>query len=88
MKTKLLKKIRKQYSIVYYPNGMVSHEQLYHVNKYVIYDKKGAFGLFNLYDYNTKQDAISAILKRVRVIYSKYSRSERNNYKGQKVWYK
>ncbi len=83
MKTKLLRKIRKQYSIVYYPNGYKAYDKLWYVNKYKIF-YKGSY--FNLGIYETKQDALNAILKHLRVKYSKYSVNSKNNYTGRIVW--
>jgi len=87
MKTKLLKKIRKQYSIVYYPDGMlVDGEYLYHKEEFVVH--KSCRSLWSVRGYNTKQSAINAILKEVRVKYAKYSRNyKKPNYKGIKVWH-
>lgn len=87
MKAKLLKKIRKQYSIVYYPNGFLYYGRLYHKDNFVveyIYDIRHTRYLDS---FNSKQDALNFILKSVRDKYEKYSRKyKKPNYKGVKVW--
>lgn len=87
MKAKLLKKIRKQYSIVYYPDGMsIEGKYLFHKNQYVVH--KSWRSLFRVEGYDTKQQAINAIIKEVRNEYSSYSRKyKKPNYKGVKVWH-
>lgn len=84
MKTKLLKKIRKQYSIVYYPNGWEPSEH-YRVPPYPFYFVEGKErGCIR----ETKNECIDWILRKVRDEYKKYSRKyNKNKYKGIKVWY-
>ena len=84
MKTRLLKKIRKQYSIVYYPNGFepsnvirVPNYPLYYVDNVI----RGSIK-------QSKKECIDWILERVREKYQKHSRKcDKNKYKGIKVWY-
>lgn len=87
MKTRLLKKIRKQYSIVYYPNGFYgSDEGLIHVGKYLV--ETSWRSRFFSYGYDTRQQAIDRILREVREKYKHYSVKNKNiSYKGIKVWY-
>ena len=84
MKTKLLRKIRKQYSIVYYPNGFEPNPVL-RVPDYPLYfvsdDTKGCIKIY-------RNECIDWILEKVREKYKKYSRKyKKPNYKGIKVWY-
>lgn len=84
MKTRLLKKIRKQYSIVYYPKGLPPV-------KYVrVYDYP-CYRVSNYTEHSIKKyksDCIDWILERVRNKYKKYSvKNKKTSYKGIKVWY-
>lgn len=87
MKTRLLKKIRKQYSIVYYPDGRVDSEiGVINKNQYVVHN----FWLpsWTINYFNTLDEAKEFVLKRVRERYESYSRKyKKPNYKGIKVWY-
>lgn len=87
MKVKLLKKIRKQYSIVYYPNGLYgSDEGLIHIDKYLV--ETAWRSRFFSHGYYTKQQAIDRILIEVREKYKEYSvKNKKISYKGIKVWY-
>jgi 3D (Asp-Asp-Asp) domain-containing protein len=64
MKAKLLKKIRRQYSIVYFEKGSQVYglgaydEDLYHVIRFI-----GDIGLF----FDTKQKALDWVLKDVKI---------------------
>lgn len=85
MKTKLLKKIRKQYSIVYYPNGQEPHEFLHTYQFPVYYVSSNDRASFK----ETKQECLDWILEKVRDRYKKYSvKYDKNKYKPIKVWYK
>lgn len=77
MKVKLLKKIRKQYSIVYYPNGLKFKWYIYPSGRYVLHKKWRSVSSDR--SYSTKQQALNAILYEVRRDYS--------SYKGIKVWH-
>lgn len=88
MKVKLLKKIRKQYSIVHYPNGFKSGNYVHHINRYVIY----GFFLFEPTSFQTsypsKEYALSVLMDNIRDRYKKYSRKYAEvHFKGVKVWY-
>lgn len=87
MKAKLLKKIRKQYSIVYYPDGMlIDGKYIFHYNQYVVH--KSWRSVWAVKGYDTKQQAINDIIKEVRNEYRSYSRKyKKPNYKGIKVWH-
>lgn len=84
MKTKLLRKIRKQYSIVYYPNGQEPSD-VYRTHEYPhYYVSNGVRGTIK----DTKEACIEWVLDRVRQEYKQYSRRyKKPNYKGIKVWY-
>lgn len=93
MKTKLLKKIRKKYSIVYYPNGYKCiDDKIHHKGKYIVF-RHWCYYLessiiYRLPAFLNKQDAINYILKSVRVQYRQYSRKYvKTNHNGIKVWY-
>lgn len=83
MKTKLLKKVRKQYSIVYYPNGIRHGDYVFHKGEYVVH--KGFRSIWNIRGYATKNDAIDAILKELRIKYRHLIKKD--FHKGTKVWY-
>lgn len=81
MKTKLLKNIRKQYSVVYFDKG----SEVYGLGKYTcgifhVY-RKGleSYGEFT----KTKESCIDWIMKDVR---SRFGNKKKNN-NGIKVWY-
>lgn len=85
MKVKLLKKIRNQYSIIYYPKGFLDYR-----------GRPICIGMYEIrkndyfYDYvaPSKEEALEYILEKVRRKYSKYSRkNKKENYSGIKVWY-
>lgn len=77
MKTKLLRKIRKQYSIVYYPRGIECFffGSRYFIHKGEYYVSRKGVGVY----LKTKNECLDYILNRVR---EKYGRK-----KGIKVWY-
>lgn len=80
MKTKLLKKIRKQYKVTYFERGSQVYDiGTYDFDVYHVTEFNGDPGLF----FGSKQLALDWILKQVRI---KYGRKKVNN-KGVKVWY-
>lgn len=83
MKTRLLRKIRKQYSIVYYPNGIKYSGSIFHKQDYVVH--KGFRSIWHVRGYATKNGAIDAILKEVRIKYRHLIKKD--FHKGTKVWY-
>lgn len=84
MKTRLLKKIRKQYSIVYYQNGFDPSDVIIVPDYPFYYVDNGIRGRIK----KSKNDCIYWILEEVREKYQKYSRKyDKNKYKGIKVWY-
>lgn len=88
MKVKLLKKIRKQYSIVYYPDGFLYNGYLYHNNQFVVKYIYNIRPTWHLDSFNSKQEAINFILNSIRNKYKKYSRKyKKPNYRGVKVWH-
>lgn len=88
MKTKLLKKIRKQYSIVYYPNGYKHDGCIFGKGKYLVYNIYWFRPTWLLPSYETKEKALDSLIRGVRQKYYKYSRKyNKNKYKGIKVWY-
>lgn len=88
MKTKLLKKIRKQYSIVYYPDGYEFDGRIYHKNKYIVTKCFRILPIWLYKTFDSKNIALSAIMREVRKDYAKYSRKyKKPNYNGIKVWH-
>lgn len=83
MKIKLLKKVRKQYSIVYYPNGIRYNNVVYHKQDYVVH--KRFISIWDIRGYETKNEAIDAILKEVKIKYRHLIKKD--FHKGTKVWY-
>lgn len=96
MKTKLLKKLRKRFSIVYYPNGYLvyclgttiyRHETYGCVSLLYNGDRKN----YSLGEYTLKQavgEAKREILKYARENYSrKATQVNKIRYKGIKIWY-
>ena len=85
MKTKLLKKIRKQYSIVYYP-----YKKYYEID----YPEKGLMSSWGYYldekfsdTHRTLQGAKDSILNLVKMKYYKYSKKYKLEQIKQKVWH-
>lgn len=88
MKVKLLKKIRKKYSIFYYPHGVEGCDGVYYINKYVIHSKYELIPLGYHRDYNTLEEAKEGLLRLLRHKYKKYARKNNIIRKRIKVWYK
>lgn len=88
MKVKLLKKIRKRFSIDFYPNKDTEF-------KYELVDNKRYRDVDNLTYYmldiddfyKTKQQTLNSILKIVRFQYYKYSVKHKKENINKKVWY-
>lgn len=89
MKVKLLKKIRKRYSIIYYPNGVYLDNDFYDGPITLLYDKQN--------DYRTKISSAhkeqaygllyEMLLKWIEKDYSKY-RKRKKNIIEEILWYK
>lgn len=91
MKTKLLKKVRKQYSIVYYPNTgwyKITHP---HSDLSLIYlecfETKESREDGGVTKSKTYHGAVDKLLKIVRSNYSKYTRKYKMSKINYKVWY-
>lgn len=80
MKVKLLKKIRKQYSIVYFAKGYpVYGLGVYESDIYHVYDNKlKSYGSFK----SSKEECIEWIINEVIINYN-----NKPSYKGIKVWH-
>ena len=99
MKTKLLKKIRKRFSIVHYPNGMLHHDTVFHAEKGVVFLHDYIGGFFDSIqkEYSLKhytiehatQLAKERILEYCRDNYSSKAKQKavNNKYKGIKLWH-
>lgn len=85
MKVKLLKKIRKQYSIVYYPYD--KRYEIKHPDKYLYYRYLFPNWTFTITLNKTKEQAISNLLKMLRLKYYKYSRKHKLSKVSIKVWH-
>lgn len=83
MKTRLLKRIRRQYSIVYYPNGFKWDNMICHKGEYVLH--KRWRGFLNTSGYGSKQSALDAMLQEIRREYRKKDKGD--FYRGVKVWW-
>lgn len=89
MKVKLLKKIRKRYSIVYYPNGLYLYEDFFKGPITVLYD--------NTNEYRTKiscshkqqayGELYTLLIKWIDKDYTKY-RKRKKNITSEILWYK
>lgn len=77
MKVKLLRKIRKRFSIYYNPDGIM-YSGVHFNNKYFVQDKNNPYmnGI-----YHTKQECIDWIMRKVR---RKYGKNKNGNIK---IWY-
>lgn len=101
MKTKLLKRIRRQFEIIHYPNGYVfywlgSKQISYKDVGCVALKHKGFFipdedkyvWVFSLENYTVEQAVNEAKDIIVKLTRKKYAKKENNNkYKGVKLWY-
>ena len=89
MKIKLLKKIRKEYSIIHYPPG--HYECRYNeYNKEGLYYLKHKGGWMSMREgwFHTKEDALLRILEFTRNDYREYSvKYWKNNKNVKKVWW-
>lgn len=92
MKTRLLRKIRKQYDIIYYPLGVPLWDfkkdvEYFYSKKYSLIDKNNAY--FTCFRF-TKEDCLDVILTEVRKKYSHLgskNKKKKETNKGIKVWY-
>lgn len=84
MKVKLLKKIRKRFEILYYPNGLIYGNIYDSKNEtFVLTDTENEYNIFFDQNKNSLLETILLICKR-----NYYSYSRRYKLKGTKVWYK
>ncbi len=89
MKVKLLKKIRKEFSVIHYPPGTY----VYKYNEYNdedLYYLKNKDGWISMREelFRTKEDALKQILIYTYMDYGKYSvKNKKKNKKIKKVWW-
>lgn len=86
MKTKLLKKIRKKYSILYYPKGVPYYD--FSEDKEKLADKKYKLNVGNIH--GSKESAIEEMLRVLRRDYYKYTskyKREQSGNKPVKIWW-
>lgn len=86
MKVKLLKKIRKRYSIYYYPNRGIY--EVDYLTRGTLRDIHGFYNNRLNYPFESIQDAKDAILKKVKDKYHKYTRKHKQSQIKHKVWHK
>jgi len=89
MKVKLLKKIRKRYSIVYYPNGVYFYDEFFEGPLTVLYDSEN--------EYRTKTSSVAKqegykqlytlLLKWIEKDYGP-SKSKKAKITSETLWYK
>lgn len=88
MKVKLLKKIRKRFEILYYPNSDSERKFCLIDNNYysrhTVYIHE-AYGIKERY--KTKRECLNAILIIVRATYGEYSVKGKNSLTKVKVWH-
>lgn len=84
MKTRLLRKIRKQYKIVYYPNGFNSNGRVYHKGMYVLYGVYMLDPTSFTSGFTSKNQAIDRMIKDIKLNYG--DKVKNTKYKGIKVW--
>lgn len=92
MKTKLLKKVRKRFEIVYYPNG-----DRYNDFPYIVVNDTHLpiFKTLNSFVLNDETDALGEALKKaksfllcvIRKEYYKHSKIAKTNYNSIKLWH-
>lgn len=95
MKAKLLKKIRKEFAINYYPHKVVKYEITFPFSQYSIalvvmtqFRYKGE-GFTNEYNTaNSLEEAKYKLMYVVRFVYSEHSRLHKLRQIKEKVWYK
>ena len=96
MKTKLLKKVRKRFEILYYPEQSYSHIlDKYQTDTLVFVDNDERYGGYEMS--NLKKDSIEynqaidimkkQIISTIKKDYKKYSKHYKNNIKVEKIWY-
>lgn len=95
MKTKLLRKVRKRYSIVYYPNGFKTHMDTIYSECVVLNDSKCSFNarmtVFQMTRF-TKEEAFSILrIKLIKWIRNDYDhlgiRKNKLRKIKEKLWY-
>lgn len=84
MKTRLLRKIRKRYKIVYYPNGFNSNGRVYHKGMYVLYGADMLEATIFKFGFCSKNQAIDHMVKDIKRKYG--DKVKKTKYNGIKVW--
>ena len=89
MKVKLLKKIRKRYSIVYYPNGTYFDEDFYKGPITVLYDEQNTYRtkISSSYKEQAYRELYTLLINWIDKDYSKY-RKRNKNITQEILWYK
>ena len=85
MKVKLLKKVRKRFEILYYPEGVPNGSDKF-ITKFSLKDKTHTHDSLC----HTKEQALNIILERLQYKYKEYSRKYKQQQlknKPVKVWY-
>ena len=85
MKVKLLKKVRKRFEILYYPEGVQNGSDKF-ITKFSLKDKNHTHDSLC----HTKEQALNIILERLQYKYKEYSRKYKQQQlknKPVKIWY-
>lgn len=89
MKVKLLKKIRKRYSIVHYPNGTYLDGNYYKEPITILYDEQNPYRtkINNSYKEQAYRELYTVLIKWINKDYSEY-RKRKKNITQEILWYK
>ena len=89
MKVKLLKKIRKRYSIIYYPNGVYLDNDFYDGPITLLYDTQNYYRtkISNAHKEQAYRELYGMLLRWIEKDYSKY-RKRKKKITSEILWYK
>lgn len=89
MKVKLLKKIRKRYSIIYYPNGVYFYDDFFEGPITVLYDSESEYRttLSTLEKPKAYQKLYSTLLKWIEKDYGPF-KNKKKKIISETLWYK
>lgn len=89
MKVKLLKKIRKRYSIVYYPNGVYLYDDFFKGPLTVLYDNENEYRtkISSLDKQKAYKELYTMLLKWIEKDYGPF-KSKKKKITSETLWYK
>ena len=89
MKVKLLKKIRKRYSIVYYPNGVYLYDDFFEGPITVLYDSENEYRtkISSLDKQKAYKELYTMLLKWIEKDYGPF-KSKKKKITSETLWYK